>query len=267
MQRQGEGGQRLGVPQRRVVLLGASNLTRGIATVIEAACQAWGRPLDVLAALGHGRSYGMRSAVLARALPGILECGLWRALEQRDTAPTAALITDIGNDLFYGASPQMIARWVDECCRRLAAFDARLVMTRLPVCNIGRVQSWQYLAFRTLSYPRCRLSLGELVVLAQELDELLLELAGKHQCRLIEPRVCWYGLDPVHVKMSESRAAWSEIFAGWTDTVYDAAPRAPLARWCYLLTRAPEHRWLFGREQSHTQPNGRLPDGTTISFY
>lgn len=238
-----------------------------MATVIEAACRAWGRPLDVLAALGHGRSYGQRSAVLARALPGIIECGLWPALAGRTAAPTAALITDIGNDLFYGARPQTIARWVEQCCERLAATDARLVMTRLPVCNIDRVRPWQYLAFRTLSYPGCRLSLSDLVLLAQELDGLLLDLARRYHCRLIEPRACWYGLDPVHIRIGQSRSAWNEIFAGWTDAVGAAPPRVSLRQSLYLHTRAPEQRWLFGREQRRKQPSGELLDGTCISLY
>ena len=45
-------------PSRRVILLGASNLTRGISTVVEIAKTKWGSPLDIMSALGHGRSYG-----------------------------------------------------------------------------------------------------------------------------------------------------------------------------------------------------------------
>src|SRR5690242_2621175 len=80
-----------GLPARRVVLLGASNLTRAIATVLETALGVWGGPLDVLAALGNGRSYGLRKAWLWRELPGIAGCGLWDAWERRPPAPTAAL--------------------------------------------------------------------------------------------------------------------------------------------------------------------------------
>jgi hypothetical protein len=254
-------------PERRVVLLGASNLMRGIATVVETACRAWGRPLDVLIAAGHGRSYGMRSRVLVRELPGITECALWPALAARPVAPTAALITDIGNDLFYGSSPDAIARWVEQCCQRLKASDARLVMTRLPVCNVGRVRPWQYRAFRTMFFPACRLSLADLTHRAQELDERLLELAGRFACRLIEPQACWYGLDPIHVKLMQARSAWQEVFAGWGDVATDPAPRASVLRWMYLYSCSPEQRWLLGRKRTHLQPCGRLPDGTVLSFY
>src|SRR5262249_46912085 len=84
---------------RRVVLLGASNLTLGIGTVLGSAANVWGSPLEVLAALGHGRSYGRATSVMGRQLPGIRECGLWPALGVDGQLPTAALVTDIGNDV------------------------------------------------------------------------------------------------------------------------------------------------------------------------
>ena len=44
-------------------------------------------PLEIFAADGHGRSYGMASRVLGRELPGILECRLWETLASRPAAP------------------------------------------------------------------------------------------------------------------------------------------------------------------------------------
>jgi hypothetical protein len=43
---------------RRVVALGASNLTRGFHAVVSVARAAWGPEVEIVAALGHGRSYG-----------------------------------------------------------------------------------------------------------------------------------------------------------------------------------------------------------------
>ena len=64
-------GERTAQTKRRVILLGASNLTRAISTVIGIAQATLDGPLDIVAALGHGRSYGMWSRVLFRELPGI----------------------------------------------------------------------------------------------------------------------------------------------------------------------------------------------------
>ncbi|MEO8496406.1 MAG: hypothetical protein ABI614_15165, partial [Planctomycetota bacterium] len=52
------------LPNRRVVLLGASNIARSLSIVFDSARNAWGNPLDIIAATGHGRSYGMSSRVL-----------------------------------------------------------------------------------------------------------------------------------------------------------------------------------------------------------
>ena len=88
-------------PTQRIILLGASNLTRGLSIVIETARllfatrdrpeQTSRGPLGVFAALGHGRAYGLPSRVLVRSLPSILDCGLWRAIEnqQPDQQPPA----------------------------------------------------------------------------------------------------------------------------------------------------------------------------------
>ena len=45
----------------RVAALSASNLTRGFRTVVSAARAAWGPEVQVLAAIGHGRSYNAPS--------------------------------------------------------------------------------------------------------------------------------------------------------------------------------------------------------------
>jgi hypothetical protein len=47
--------------------------------------------------------------------------------------PTAALITDIGNDLFYEASVERIAEWIEQCLSRLAPLCERIVVTQLPL--------------------------------------------------------------------------------------------------------------------------------------
>src|SRR5262245_22793414 len=75
----------------RVVALGASNLTLGFQNVVATARTAWGPGVEVVAALGHGRSYGANSTVVIRTLPGILQSGLWRKLESLPAATTRGL--------------------------------------------------------------------------------------------------------------------------------------------------------------------------------
>jgi len=245
------------LPARRVVLLGASNLTRGISTAVETARLQWGRPLDVMAALGHGRSYGLTSRVLGRTLPSIIECGLWPALAARPPAATAALVTDVGNDLFYGAAVEQIVGWVERCLDRLAVSQARTCVARLPLCNLGRVRPWQFQLLRAVLFPSYRGSLGELGERAIELDERLGRLARQRGCALVEP---------IHVKWRHWPTAWRELLASWSSEPREAA-HGSFVRGLYLRSRMPAERRQFGIALSREQPCGQLRDGTRISFY
>jgi len=66
-------------PGHRAVLIGASNLTRGMATALQTVQTIWHPPVEMLVAAGLGRSYGLTSRILGRSLPSILSCGLWES--------------------------------------------------------------------------------------------------------------------------------------------------------------------------------------------
>jgi hypothetical protein len=137
----------------RVVAIGASNLTRGFQTVVSTARTAWGPDVEVVAALGHGRSYGATSAFLVRRLPGILECGLWQRLDDAPPVPTRALVTDVGNDILYGVPAARILAWVDEAVTRLATVTDDIALTGLPMDSIRRLSPRLFLAARTVLAP------------------------------------------------------------------------------------------------------------------
>lgn len=271
-------------PARRLVLLGASNIQRTFATLVANAELTLGGPLEVLSAMGHGRSYGRRSAVLARALPGILECGLWDALAAPSAVPssaiqssaassnagareTLALVTDIGNDLGFGYDTATILGWVEECLARLARREARVIVTALPLMNVERISPARYHFFRRLFFPGNRLSLEEMRARALELDAGLRALARQGGHALVEPRLEWYGLDPIHIRYRAAPRAWAEILSPWRAEAEEEFARAPaLRRWRYRLLRA-ESRWMFGRAQRCEQPARRERDGATIALY
>src|SRR5437667_1733564 len=146
----------------RVVALGASNLTRGFPTVVATARAAWGPRVEMIAALGHGRSYGAQSRVVVRTLPGILQSGLWRKLESLPVVPTRGLITDVGNDILYGFSAQQTLAWVEEALGRLQSFTQDIVLTDLPLASIRRLSRAKFLAFRSILVPSCRLPFGQI---------------------------------------------------------------------------------------------------------
>lgn len=255
-------------PERRVVLLGASNLTRGVATVVETSGRMWGRPLEVFAALGHGRSYGLHSSVLGRRLPGIAGCELWDELARRPKLPTAALVTDIGNDLLYEQPLEQIVAWIERCLDRLSESGAHIVVTRLPVGHLDDLSEARFRFFRAVFVPRCRLDLAEMLRRAYELDARISELAGRYEVRSVAQRPEWYGLDPIHIRRRHVPGAWHEILSAWANGAdRPGAARGSLWQAWQVRRLAPARRWIFGLEQRRDQPSGRLRDGTTIALY
>lgn len=245
----------------RVVALGASNLTRGFRTVVATARAAWGPQVEVLAALGHGRSYGASSSLLARRLPGILESGLWRQLEAAPRVPTRGLVTDVGNDILYGYSAGQTLAWVDEALGRLRRFTPDVVLTDLPLASIRRLSQGRFLLFRSVLVPSCRLSLGQVLETAEQVDAGLAELAGAHGARLCRLEPSWYGIDPIHIRPALWRPAWQQIL-GATGAVEGS--RAEALRLYFLR---PERRWLFGLEQFTPQAGRALASGARIWLY
>ncbi len=144
-----------------MVLLGASNLTRGLATAIDAAQLICGGPSRILVAAGHGRSFAVYSRVLFRGLPGISQCGLWDERARGPKLPTFALLTDLGNDIAYGVSAEEIIGYVRWCVERLAEHQARIIITTLPVQRLERLSPRGYRIFRAVFFPGRRLSLEQ----------------------------------------------------------------------------------------------------------
>ncbi len=264
MQRPGE----TSTPGRRVVLVGASNIARSLSTIVETARLGWGEPVEILAALGHGRSFGQESSFFTRKISGIFQCGLWPALASAPARPTTALVTDIGNDILYGASVETIAGWVATCFDRLAEAGARTIVTQLPVGNLRGLSAARFLFLRTLFFPACRLSRDDVVDAANEVNRRVGELASKREIRVVPLKNAWFGFDPIHIRRRECPHAWREILGHWHDDPSTAGvARGSLGRWLYLRLLVPEHRQIFGVTQRRRQPSGRLRDGTTVALY
>ncbi len=250
----------------RIVALGASNLTRGFNTVVATARCTSGPRVEVLAALGHGRSYGMYSRFTVRTLPGILQSGLWRQLDGLPPAPTRGLVTDVGNDVLYGVPADQIVAWVDEAVARLQRVTHDIVLTDLPLARARRLSRAQFLAFRTFVVPQCRLSLAEMLETAERVKEGLEEIAAARRIQFYRLKPEWYGVDPIHIRPSCWRPVWQEILCGESHgRPADAAGSKTEALRLYLLR--PERQWLFGYEQLTPQRGVSLDRGGRVWLY
>ena len=246
---------------RRVVLLGASNLTMGLPRVVGRLRAGWSEELHVFAAHGHGRSYGAWSRVLVRSLPGIVNCDLWPDLERSAAAdaPVSALVTDVGNDLIYGSSPENIAGWVEQCLEKLADRRAEIVLTLLPMESVRRLSAWRYHLTRMIFFPGGGPAWADMQGQAAELNERLRQVGAAVGAHVVEPPGEWYGFDPIHVRHSLRNEAWGRILSGWPS--FDAGRTGAgvsLTESLRLLAGRPAERRLFGRHQRAAQPSQRV---------
>ena len=255
-------------PTRRVILLGASNVTRSFATIVEVARHTWGEPVEIMAAIGHGRSYGQDSRVFGRKISGIFPCALWQDLQNRPPLPTAALITDVGNDLMYDVPPARLLNWVGACVERLADVGATTIVSELPMASLERLGAVRFQFFRRLMFPRNRTTLTAAKSFAKAVNEGLLMLGERKKTSVISVSSSWYGFDPIHLKRSAWCEAWPTILSTWR------APREPVViarpQWstrAYMACLTPFEHSIFGISRRAKQPSGRLADGSTISLY
>lgn len=253
-------------PRPSVVVLGASNVSRGLSRLV-AVVESRSPGTDLFVAAGHGRGYGVNTRVAARRLPSILGSGLWRALDRHGGEATVALVTDVGNELLYGFPAEQIASWVRESVRRLADRGATIAITRLPMAGIAAVGSIRYRALRTCFVPGCRLSLADLKDAAARLDADLQVIAGDSSAQVIEQPPHWYGLDTLHIRRRHLDDLLLAACGAWGFSCVEPSSRATAADWMTVGTKAAEVRSLAGLMRFTRQPVLRLRRGGTLSLY
>lgn len=249
---------------KRVVLLGASNLTMGFPIVAALATAGRGRtPYRLLAAAGHGRGYALPSRVLGRRLPPIAGCGLWSELAREPGLPTRALVADAGNDLAYGAGVAATTAAIASCLERLRVTGAEAVVVLPPLAGIKRLTPARFLVLRSLFFPGRGFGLDPILERLRRLAAELRRLASETGARAVELDPAWLGSDGIHLRWRRRRHAWEALLAGWNAAPASLHPSGG-PRWSFL---AAEHSRLLALPLSRTQPARRLPDGSTLSFY
>ncbi len=255
-------------PAARVVLLGASNLRLSRVLVLRLILKRLAGPIDFFVADGFGRSYGNWASIPGRALPGIKECKLWNDLQRSPSLPTFAMLTDVGNDLLYGASPRELTSWVAECVGRLRAMDANVVVTELPISSILATSGVRFQIFRTIFFPPSRLTFKEALQQAQETNDRLRELAVEQSCSSIEMQKAWYGIDPIHVRRRHRSVAWQHILDEWlSPSRVDEKCVLSFKNSVSVNTSLPRCWRILGRESFNRQPATTFSDGSALSVY
>jgi len=255
----------------RLVLLGASNVARCLPTALTTAKALAehnhpGLPAQILVATGRGRSYGQTSGLLGRSLPGILQSGLWDALEQSPDGPTYALLTDVGNDVAYGVDPEVILSWLERCVRRLQTDQTRFAVTALPLDNLDRFPTAFLEAFRKTLFPSSTLPIAELLHRAELVDQGLRDLCNDHRLPIVEQPDRWFRFDPVHYRLGLRQSIWKTILDPWRPPEQPPAAIRPSRK--HLFWRAwPEDSTVLGKQISRPQPCLHLLGDTPVSLF
>ncbi|MCE5228151.1 hypothetical protein LLG95_00960 [bacterium] len=238
-------------------------MTRAFHVIAAAARAEWGRDIEIFGAHGLGRSFGAASSVLFRALPGILECGMWRELERMPDTPTRAVITDVGNDILFGHEPGLILEWIDECVRRLRRFTNDITLATLPMESIYSISRRRFLFFRSIFFPSSRMTFEKTVGAAEEIERGLEKLIQARGIRRVRPRAEWYHFDPIHIRPGQFSNAWREILG--CDNKNEIQWTWPEAIRLYLMK--PEQQWIMGKEQFTPQRGIELKRGGRVWLY
>lgn len=238
-------------PQRTFVLIGASNVEFSLPDIWKGLTTAQSTRLMVAA--GHGRSFGRPSTVLGRTLPGITQCGLWKTLSVvSNSQPVRALITDIGNDLLYGANPESIAGWVEVCVDRLLDSGSQPALATLPVEVIRNLSRTKFHLFRRLFFPASKLSFEELHRMVEELIQRLENIMASRQVRHLKPDPGWYGFDPIHFRRRKRSVAWTALLSSLDESA--CAQNCSFLRGIRIWRYQPAERVRRRRRLETSQP-------------
>jgi hypothetical protein len=173
------------------------------------------------------------------------------------------LITDIGNDLVYGARVAEIAAWVETCLDRLARHQAEVVLTLLPITRLRRLSSWQVRLATSVLFPGRPAPWPELLERALDLNDRLRRMGQEYGVRLVEPAAEWYGIDPIHVRRGVRREAWNCVLSHFSL----GASAGPVSARIAIPLLGAEEVYLCGFHLRTPQPAARRADGTTVSLY
>lgn len=254
----------------RLVILGASNIANLLPAVVAVSRRLWRPPVEIAAACGHGRSYLQTSRFLVRHLPCIPECGLWEYLQKNPAGDHCGLVTDVGNDLLYGAHPAATLDSVDRCLHQLRSHCRRITVVGTPLATVQRMSMRRFYVFTRLLFPTTRLTYQRAQEGIRELDQGLRQLAQKHSAQWLEPDPSWYGSDPIHVRSAAAQHAARLMLGSLADDqAADVADRWSdiLRAWHFVRTHRVERRKLFGYPQYTPQPCRRTAWGIELSLF
>ncbi len=206
--------------------------------------------------------------------PGVVHCGLFSALEEakRSTrsADVLALLTDLGNDLIYGAGVATLSQWIRECVARLRNLGATAAITALPIAGITTLPSWRYQILRPILYPRHTVVQNDLNRSILALQKALEAIETEQQIILLPTEPEWYTFDRFHLRpraLDQAMGMWIDAL---TQSHFGAATGqgiAPTVSALSLYLRRPAEYTFLGRGHISPTSERKLSPDAVVLFY
>lgn len=253
--------------EKRVILIGASNVTRGLGLLIQECIARLGPPIEFMVAAGHGRSLGLSTQVIVRRLPSILDCGIWDALSQRKELPTYALVTDMGNDLPYEIKVNQLLSWYEELLSRLSELNANIVFAAPPIDSISLLEPWKFRLLLRILFPQSKLKFNDAIQNARDFAFESKKISNFFSAQIFEPALHWYGFDPIHIRRSCLAKAWKNYTQFWQNPGVEHAAHRRKNRTIPAWRFRPETMKFFGAIQQIRQPCWESKRVGTISLF
>ncbi len=196
---------------KRVIAIGASNLSLGAGSLRSAVSGYLGPMTDVKIIGGYGRSFGTSTRVLGKPRPSLADSIMCHALDELHRPSSKAVITDVGNDLMYGIAPALLIEWLRHCLVQVQQYANTVLLVDLPIAALEELSPTRYLLARSVLFPGSRISLDTGMARAVEVSNGVQQLACRPNTRYLAPPRAWYGIDPFHIRRTKRKAAWAKI--------------------------------------------------------
>jgi hypothetical protein len=201
------------VPPVLLILLGASNLSRGCFAFARhmKAC-LYPRKVEVLIASGPGRAYCASGGLLNVSYPPIYASDIFEVARDKSESGyrVVALITDIGNDIMYGVSTEKILETLQQVFSRLQSIHAEIFYTTLPGAFEKKNHPIRFCILRSLLFPHSTVTYDEATAGIIEVNRFLKESTGRYG-HLIPEMNRYLGFDKIHYGWLRAHSAWSHV--------------------------------------------------------
>jgi hypothetical protein len=165
-----------------------------------------------LIASGPGRAYCASGGLLNVSYPPIYASDIFEAAQNKSESgyQVVALVTDIGNDIMYGVSPEKVIDTLQQVFARLESMNAEIFFTTLPaVFEKGVHPVWFYI-LRSVLLPFSRVSYDEATAGIIEVNQFLRKYDSEHS-HLIPDMDRYLGYDDIHYGWLRAHNAWSHV--------------------------------------------------------